>query len=76
LPPFFWFGEIAWEENMEKAKFIPVREAAAQLGLSKPTISRLIKAGKIPHIRLGSWPMIPASWIDDQLAAAFKGNQA
>jgi excisionase family DNA binding protein len=53
-----------------KVEFIPLREVARRHNFSKPTVSRLIAAKKIPHIRIGSWPLIPADWIEAQLTAA------
>lgn len=35
------------------------REAASQLGLSVRSVDFLIKANKLPHIRLGSRVLVP-----------------
>jgi excisionase family DNA binding protein len=59
------------KNESQAARFLSVRSVAETLGVSRPTISRLIKAGKIPCIRVGAYPLIPISWLQEQEEAAF-----
>jgi excisionase family DNA binding protein len=58
------------KSESQVARFLSVRDTAERLGVSKPTVSRLIKAGKIPCIRVGAYPLIPISWLQEQEEAA------
>jgi excisionase family DNA binding protein len=58
------------KNEAQAARFFSVRNTAEILCVSKPTISRLIKAGKIPCIRIGAYPLIPVSWLQEQEDAA------
>jgi excisionase family DNA binding protein len=50
----------------QAARFLSLRSTAERLGVSRPTVSRLIKAGKIPCVRIGAYPLIPVSWLQEQ----------
>jgi excisionase family DNA binding protein len=54
------------KSEAQAARFLSLRSTAERLGVSKPTVSRLIKAGKIPYIRVGAYPLIPVSWLQEQ----------
>jgi excisionase family DNA binding protein len=47
-----------------------VRELACSTGLSMDTVYRGIHDGRIPHFRLCGEYRIPASWLNEQIAAA------
>jgi excisionase family DNA binding protein len=54
------------KNEAQTARFLSVRGAAERLGVSKPTVSRLIKTGKIPCIRIGAYPLIPIAWLEER----------
>ncbi|GHU58251.1 hypothetical protein FACS189444_1630 [Spirochaetia bacterium] len=53
------------------AAFLSVKQLAQALNCSKSNISVQIKAGKIPAVRIGSYPYIPADWLEKQRQAAY-----
>ena len=46
-----------------------LREAAELLGVSKSTLHRAIRAGVVPHVRIGRRIVIPAKALEDWLSA-------
>ncbi|MET8757383.1 MULTISPECIES: helix-turn-helix domain-containing protein [Lentzea] len=49
--------------------YLPVSEAAAHLSVSEVTIRRAIRAGKLPHIRLGRLVRVAVDDLDAFAAA-------
>ena len=54
-------------ERMEK-KVYTVEEIAVALNLDPATISRLVKSGEIPSIKIGGSRRITAAWLEKRLA--------
>lgn len=52
-------------------QFYSVEETAAILGLSKITIHRQTKTGKMPSVKIGSRVLIPTSYIQSLTETAF-----
>jgi excisionase family DNA binding protein len=46
-------------------QFITVSEFISATRISRPTVSRRIKDGKIPAVHLGGHVLIPASFLKD-----------
>jgi excisionase family DNA binding protein len=46
-------------------KFLTIAELVAATKISRQTISRKIKLGEIPHVKMGSRILIPASFLVD-----------
>jgi excisionase family DNA binding protein len=46
-------------------QFITVLEFISATKISRPTVSRKIKAGEIPAVRLGCRVLIPASFLNE-----------
>ena len=51
---------------------LSISEAAAALGISRPTFYRLIRADGLPTIRVGGRALIPVKqlreWLDEQVS--------
>lgn len=47
-----------------------VEEAAALLGISRPTAYEAVKTGSIPHIKIGRRILIPVAALEKMLADA------
>ncbi|GHV89067.1 hypothetical protein AGMMS50267_14270 [Spirochaetia bacterium] len=54
-------------------QFYSVKQTAELLGCSKANVSALCKRGKLPHTRVGSYPLIGKAYIDGLIAQA-NGN--
>jgi len=52
-----------------RQQFYTMREVARTLGVTTPTISKAIKDGKIPAVRLFTGALIPRKWFDAQVKA-------
>jgi excisionase family DNA binding protein len=50
--------------------FLTLSETARRLGVSKSTISKMVKEGKIPAFRLSVSPLVPSAWLEKQAALA------
>ena len=55
--------------NGENRRALSPREAERSLGISHATLYRLIKAGKLKAIKVGSRTLIPVDAIDTLLRA-------
>ena len=55
---------------MNQSKFLTPNETIQLLGISYPSLLRLIKANKIPVIRIGKSLRFPKSYFDDLEAQA------
>ena len=51
-------------------QFNTITQALAILNVSRPTLYRHIKNGKIPAVRLGGRVLIPADFFDELLSRA------
>jgi excisionase family DNA binding protein len=60
----------ACNESKKEALFLTLTETAALLGLSKATVCRAVKMGKIPHVTISRYPLVPRKWIDDTVRLA------
>lgn len=56
---------------MENEKLITARETAKQLGISKPTLSRLVKSKQIGVFRVGQKTMFDKRIIEGYLRGVF-----
>lgn len=54
---------------MENKMLLSISESAVALGVSRPTIYRLIRADGFPTIRLGGRVLIPVKQLEDWLDA-------
>jgi excisionase family DNA binding protein len=54
-------------------KFLTIAELVAATKISRQTISRKLKSGEIPHTKLGSRILIPASFLFDLEKDAWAG---
>ena len=54
------------KNESQTAQFLSLRSTVERIGISRPTVSRLINAGKIPCVRIGAYPLIPVSWLQEQ----------
>ncbi len=52
----------------EPAAALSIPDAATHLGVSADTVRRLIRAGEIPHARIGNSIRIPRAELEDYLA--------
>jgi len=52
-------------------KFLTIAELIAATKISRQTISRKLKLGEIPHVKMGSRILIPASFLIDLENAAW-----
>jgi excisionase family DNA binding protein len=46
-------------------QFVTINEFISATRISRPTVSRRIKAGEIPAVHLGSRVLIPASYLKE-----------
>lgn len=53
---------------------LSVREAATHLGVSRNTIYDLIRAGDLPHLRIGNRLRIPTQPLQDWITARTEGS--
>jgi excisionase family DNA binding protein len=58
------------------AQFYSVKEMAQILNCSKANVSLLCKRGKIPCVRVGSYPLIGKAYIDGLIAQANGGGRS
>lgn len=56
-------------DNKTPPAYLPVSEAATHLSVSEATIRRAIRAGKLPHIRLGRLVRVAVDDLDAFAAA-------
>jgi excisionase family DNA binding protein len=56
-------------------QFITISEFIAAMRISRPTVSRKIKAGEIPSTRIGIRILIPASFLQELENKARKPKQ-
>lgn len=47
-----------------------VEEAAARLGISRPTAYEAVKTGALPHIKIGRRILVPVSALEQMLGQA------
>lgn len=52
---------------------LSVREAATHLGVSRNTVYDLIRAGDLPHLRIGNRLRIPTQPLHEWITARTKG---
>jgi excisionase family DNA binding protein len=57
-------------ELNEKRKLISVKEFAEITGVSRWYTYKLIKEGKIPHVKVGDKITIPRSYLEELLGSA------
>lgn len=57
-----------------ESRFLSPSQIEKVLGLSRPSVYRLLKAKKIPSVRLGSRVLIPSSFLDDLTAQALASS--
>jgi excisionase family DNA binding protein len=53
---------------------LSVRETADELGVSRNTVYDLIRAGDLPHLRIGTRIRIPTDPLRDWIAARTEGS--
>jgi excisionase family DNA binding protein len=56
----------------EKRRAFSVREAARMCGVSRATLYRLLKEGKITTVKIGSRRLVPEASIETLLAGGAK----
>lgn len=56
-------------DNKTSPAYLPVPGAAAHLSVSEATIRRAIRAGKLPHVRLGRLVRIAVEDLNEFAAA-------
>jgi excisionase family DNA binding protein len=56
-------------EPLAWADLLTIPQAAVRLGVSRPTVYRMINAGQLPRIHVRAGARIPARAIDEILAA-------
>ncbi|GHT70183.1 hypothetical protein FACS1894110_21200 [Spirochaetia bacterium] len=67
-------GDVDQKQRAEyEPQFYSVKQTAQILGCSKGNISVLIQQGKIPAVRVGSYPLIGKAYIDGLIAKANGG---
>lgn len=54
------------ERETLEPRFVRLPAAARVLAISRASIYRLVKDGKIPHVRFGESVRIPKAWLDAQ----------
>ncbi|WP_062378256.1 helix-turn-helix domain-containing protein [Treponema endosymbiont of Eucomonympha sp.] len=54
----------------KEPQFYSLKETAGILGCSKANVSRLTKLGKLPCVRIGSYPLFARAYIDGLIAQA------
>jgi len=60
-------SDIYTAVTVKRTKPYGLREAAAQLGVGKSTLHDAIGRGEVPHSRIGSRILIPASYVEKLL---------
>jgi excisionase family DNA binding protein len=58
----------------DKRLFLPVREVAEMIGVSRSTIVRAYQAGEFPAIKFRGTYRVPKRFVDDFHAAACRGR--
>ncbi len=53
---------------------LSVREAATHLGVSRNTVYDMVRAGDIPHLRIGTRVRIPTEPLRQWIAARTEGH--
>lgn len=59
--------------NNRKSKFLNPSEVLSELGISYPTLLRMVKRGDIPCVRVGNALRFPRSYFDKLELKAFEG---
>ena len=63
------------DSNMSDPLALRPREAARRLGISERTLWTLMKAGDIPHVRVGRAVLYPVDTLRDWLASRSRKTQ-
>lgn len=53
------------EDTKPVPSFLSITDVAARLGLTRDTVYRQCKAGKIPAVRQGRLYIVPASYLNE-----------
>lgn len=61
---------IAAEATATERVALSVREVAQLLGVHRNTVYLQIQRGSIPVVYVGTKPLVPRRWIDEQFGAA------
>lgn len=61
---------------MSSPEFLTASEVAAKLRISRMTVTRWVRDGKLPAVRLGAVLRIPTEAVDRMLADAATGGDA
>jgi excisionase family DNA binding protein len=62
-------------ESPHSTRFMSTNETCEIFRISRSTFARLMKAGKIPHTKIGRRVLVPFSWIKDIEASAVSSRQ-
>lgn len=64
----------AGSRKVDNRLFLPVREVAEMIGVSRSTIVRAYQAGEFPAIKFRGTYRVPRRFVDDFHAAACRGR--
>lgn len=63
-------SEPTWTEPMVPPLAYSVSSAAAALGMSEYSVYEMVRANRLPHVRIGRRILIPSKMLDAWLASA------